>query len=268
VSVHSRVSLHQVAFAGAPTAAFLDHCRTIGVGAVTLVTSLVGPDERAELAHASDGPRVATVNHNFAVFPDLERDDGAASDRLLEAVDLAAAVGAGHVYLLTGGRGTLDWTAAAHRFAQLVAPGRDAAALKGVTLLVENASPFNADIHMAHTLADAVTLAAWAGIGVCVDLHACWTEGGLSDLFKRALPSVGLVQVSDYVLGDRSAPCRAVPGDGAIPLRRILGDVLDAGYQGLFDLELVGPRITAEGAHAATTRAAEYLSTMLDELGA
>ena len=76
------------------------------------------------------------------------------------------------------------------------------------------------------------------------------------------------MQVSDYVLGDRSAPCRAVPGDGAIPLRRILGDVLDAGYRGVFDLELVGPRIAAEGAHAATTRAAEYLSTMLDELGA
>ena len=62
--------------------------------------------------------------------------------------------------------------------------------------------------------------------------------------------------------------CRAVPGDGAIPLERILGDVLDAGYTGVFDLELVGPRIDAEGARPATTRAAETLSRMLTKLGA
>ncbi len=267
--MHPRVSLHQVAFADEPTTVFLDHCRTIGVHAVTLVTSLLRPDELADVAQTPTGwPRVATVNHPFATFPDLERDHGEASERLIEAVDLAATLGAEHVYVLTGGRGGLQWEAAAERFAELVAPGKDAAARHGVTLLVENASPFNADIHMAHTLSDAVTLAEFAGIGVCVDVHACWTEAGLADLIRRALPLVGLVQISDYVLGDRSAPCRAVPGDGAIPLRRILGDVLDAGYQGVFDLELVGPRITAEGPRAATRRAAEYLSTVLDELGA
>ena len=48
--------------------------------------------------------------------------------------------------------------------------------------------------------------------------------------------------MSDYVLGDRSAPCRSVPGDGDIPLRRLIDDLLTAGYTGLFDLELVGPR--------------------------
>lgn len=264
--MHPRVSLHQVAFAGEPTATFVEHCRTIGVHSVTLVTSLVKPGERADLP--AGGPRVTTLNHSFATSPDLNGADGTASERLLDAIDLAVTLGAQHVYLLTGGRGPLDWEAAAQRFGELVAPGRDAAAQAGVRLLVENASPFNADIHMAHTLADAVTLAELAGIGVCVDVHACWTEAALGRQLRRALPRVGLVQVSDYVLGDRSAPCRAVPGDGSIPLRRILGDVLDAGYQGVFDLELVGPRITAEGARAATTRAADYLSTMLDELGA
>jgi sugar phosphate isomerase/epimerase len=78
----------------------------------------------------------------------------------------------------------------------------------------------------------------------------------------------GLVQVSDYVLGDRTAPCRAVPGDGVIPLDRILGDVLEAGYQGVFDIELVGPRIAAEGARAATQRAAQTVSEILTRLGA
>ena len=82
------------------------------------------------------------------------------------------------------------------------------------------------------------------------------------------MPMTGLVQASDYVLGDRTAPCRAVPGDGAIPLERLLGDILDAGYTGVFDLELVGPRIEAEGNRAATRRAAERLSEILYRLRA
>lgn len=82
------------------------------------------------------------------------------------------------------------------------------------------------------------------------------------------MPLAGLVQVSDYVLGDRTTPCRAVPGDGVIPLEAILRDVLDLGYAGLFDLELVGPRIEAEGAAVACQRAATYLSDMLYRLGA
>ena len=46
------------------------------------------------------------------------------------------------------------------------------------------------------------------------------------------------------------------------------GIMLDLGYTGLFDLELVGPRIEAEGPREACTRAARALSDMLDRLGA
>lgn len=78
----------------------------------------------------------------------------------------------------------------------------------------------------------------------------------------------GLMQASNYVLGDRTAPCRAVPGDGVIPLDRIPGDALEAGYEGVSDIELVGPRIAAEGARAATERAAQRVSEILTRLGA
>jgi sugar phosphate isomerase/epimerase len=184
------------------------------------------------------------------------------------AIDIATTLGADAIYLVTGGRGGLDWEAAAERFAQLIAPCLKSAGTRGVKLLVENANAFNVDIHMAHTLADTISLAEVAGMGLCIDLHACWMEAGLRKKFRQALAITGLVQVSDYVLGDRTAPCRAVPGDGAIPLDRLIGDLLEAGYSGLFDLELVGPRIAAEGAFAASTRAAERLSQILVKLGA
>jgi sugar phosphate isomerase/epimerase len=208
------------------------------------------------------------VNHQFAMYPDLEGDTGEAAAKLVEAVDIAATLGARSVYLQTGARGSLTWEQAAERFAALIAPGKEAARRRGVNLLVENASPFTADIHMVHTLADTITLAELAGIGICIEWHACWMEAGLTALLRRAIPMTGLVQVSDYVLGDRTAPCRAVPGDGVIPLDRIIGDVLEAGYGGVFDIELVGPRIEAEGARAATERAAQTVSEILHRLGA
>lgn len=269
--MHPRVSLHQVALIAEPTAAFLAFCRSIGVQHCTLATPrLQHEDDIAAACEAvADGAlRVGCINHPFALHPDLERDSGGAREGLLQAIATAARVGAPAIYLLTGGRGSLSWEAAAQRFADLLAPCRDAAREAGVALLVENASPLNADIHMAHTLPDATRLARLAGIGVCIELHACWTEAALRENLATALPLAGLVQVSDYVLGDRATPCRAVPGDGAIPLPATLRDLLDLGYAGLFDLELVGPRIEAEGPRAACTRAARVLSDLLHRLGA
>lgn len=269
--MHPRVSLHQVAMIDASTTAFVDHCRAIGVPHMTLATtSLTQPGGIAEAkaALAAGGPRVECLNHPFAPRPDLAGDDGGATARLLEAIDIAAGLGARSIYMVTGARGSLEWEGAAARFAELVAPCRAMAASKGVKLLVENAPAFNADRHMAHTLADTILLAETAGIGICIELHACWAEAGLKALFRRAMPITGLVQVSDYVLGDRCTPCRAVPGDGVIPIERLLGQVIEAGYEGVFDLELVGPRIEAEGARAATRRAAENLSEILTKLGA
>lgn len=269
--MHPRINLHQVAFVRESTSAFIEHCRDIGVCHTTLVTPVLmqpGGLDDAKAALAAGGVAVECVNHPFATAPDLDADRGQATAGLLRAIDIARQLDARSIYMLTGARGSLDWEQAAARFAELVAPCQAAADAAGVQLLVENANSLNADLHIAHTLADAATLAEIAGVGICLELHACWMEAGLKPLFRRLMPLVGLVQVSDYVLGDRSTPCRAVIGDGAIPLERLLGDILASGYTGVFDLELVGPRIEAEGARAATRRAAENLSEILTKLGA
>ena len=44
--------------------------------------------------------------------------------------------------------------------------------------------------------------------------------------------------------------------------------MLDAGYEGAFDLELGGPRIRAEGELAAARRSSDYMTELLDRLGA
>jgi sugar phosphate isomerase/epimerase len=269
--MHKRISLHQVCFLNASNAAFIDNCRTIGIRNAVLVSpKLPPPGDIGAFRQTVErgGMRIEALNHVFATFPDLAGDGDRASAALLGAIDAAHILGARSVYLLTGGRGALGWEGAAERFSALVAPCLAVARERGVSLLIENAPALYADIHIAHTLADTITLAERAGVGVCIDLFACWAEARLKDHIRRAMPRCGLVQVSDYVLGDRSLPARAVPGDGAIPLLSLLGDILEAGYEGMFDLELLGPRIEAEGNLAAATRAAEQLSALLAKLGA
>jgi sugar phosphate isomerase/epimerase len=270
--MHPRVSLHQVAFMGETTAAFIAHCGLIGVHEMTLVTpKLAQPADlaQAQSAMAQQGsPRCHTLNHPMAMGQTLDTIGDEETEALLRAIDLAHTLGAPNIYLVSGGRGSLLWEEAAERFAQLIAPCLAPAKDKGVRLLVETASHLNADMHFAHTLDDTIKLAEIAGIGVCLELAACWFESGLREKFRRAMPLTGLVQISDYVPGDRATPNRAVPGDGMVPNKWLVRELLDAGYQGVFDLELVGPRIDAEGCYAASRRAAENLSELLVRLGA
>jgi sugar phosphate isomerase/epimerase len=256
---------------GEPTADFIDHCRRIGVGHMTLVTPLLfrdGETGRALAALAAGGTRCHTVNHPMAMGRTLDTVGEEETRGLLRAIDVAAALGAPNIYMVSGGRGKMLWDEAADRFARLIAPCLGPAQEKGVRLLVETASHLNADMHLAHTLDDTIRLAEVARIGVCIELAACWFEGNLREKFRRAMPLTGLVQISDYVPGDRATPNRAVPGDGMIPNEWLVSELLEAGYRGVFDLELVGPRIEAEGGFAATRRAAENLSEILVRLGA
>jgi sugar phosphate isomerase/epimerase len=270
--MHPRISLHQVAFLdGTTNMQFVDACRRIGVREMTPVTNMLfepGGLDGWEDALAGGGVRVATVNHPFSPGVSLDKAGADQTQAMMRAIEITAQLGGRAIYTLTGGRGALTWEQAAQRFAELLAPCRTAAKEKGITLLVENASPLNTDFHIAHNLRDVTRLAEIAGIGVCIDLHGVWTEGGLSESLRAAMPNTGLVQISDYVLGDRCTPCRAVPGDGAIPLERLIGECLEAGYQGLFDLELVGPRIQKEGPFEASRRSCEALDGMLERLGA
>jgi len=271
MSIHKRVCLHQVAFMDTPTADFVTWCRSVGIRHMTLVTPMLfqpGDAEGAIEAMKGGETHCAIVNHPIAMGSSLEAAGPEESEALSRAIDVAAAVGAKAIYVVSGGRGSLLWEQAAQKFAQIIAPCLAASEQKGVQLLVETASNFNADMHIAHTLDDTIRLAEIAGIGVCIELQACWFEGGLREKFARAVPNTGLVQVSDYVYGDRTTPGRAVIGDGVVPLEALLSDILELGYKGVFDMELIGPRIMDEGPKVAAVRSAENLTAILERLGA
>ena len=186
---------------------------------------------------------------------------------LIRSVEGAASVGVGCVFV-NGAPGGLDAEVAGRIFPDALGPVIQRAETLGVALAFEHTNPLRRDLGFIHTLADGVAYAQESGIGIDVELNNCWVERYLDDLFERGQPWFRLVQVSDFVVGTFDTPNRAVPGDGDIPLARLIGRMLGAGYTGPFDLELIGPRIEAEGYASAVGRGARWLSDLLVDLGA
>jgi sugar phosphate isomerase/epimerase len=263
---HERLSVHNVTFYGAPLTDLQKYWTDLGVTRLSILDSqLLDPQFPNLLQHADYS--VEAVYHLFAGGT-LANDPQPARTALDRVIDGAAAVGAHTVYLLTGGRGPLTWAQAAQRFCEMVAPCAAHAKRSGVALAIENASSLYADIHLAHTLRDTVTLSEMSGLYLCIDLFHCWAEGDIDELLRRALPRTRLIQLSDYVLGDRALPGRAVPGDGTIPIEAFVAQTLAGGYAHGFDLELIGPRIEEEGRLESARRACDVVGAMLTKLGA
>ena len=188
-------------------------------------------------------------------------------ERIGRALETAEALGAECVVFTTGPAGRLTWEDAADAFAAALTPSLQDARTRGMPFAIEHTKSLRVDVGFVHTLRDVIDLARRLETGVCMEVNACWAERDLARTVADGIDAIRLVQVSDFAVGTLSTPNRLVPGDGDIPLERILGAVLAAGYAGCFDLELIGPRIEEEGYANAARRAIERLTMLLTDLG-
>ncbi|MFT5481403.1 MAG: sugar phosphate isomerase/epimerase [Halieaceae bacterium] len=266
--MHPNISVNNICFMDETLEQQLAHWPSLQVSRV----SLVGPQVDAadinivKSALAQGGYQLETVVHPFSSQTPLTSDTSTWIEprkNLSAQIEMASELGARSIYMTTGGHGDLVWEQAAEVFSAAVAPCAAQARAAGIALMIENAPPVYADLHIAHSLRDTISLAEMAGIGVCIDLVGCWTEADLKNLIARAVPICDLVQVSDYVCGDRNLPGRAVPGDGDVPLARLIDWLFQEDYQGTFDLELLGPRIDREGHLQAVQRSVHNLEQLL-----
>ena len=268
--MHPRVSVSGLCF---PELSAPDAIAVIaGLGVAS--TSVTGAKARAAGAGAvvaagrRHGVMIVTTTGSLAL--DLSSVDAAAGarQRAERDVDLAAAVSAAVMYGLTGPRTADRWDACADAYVNAAGELAGYAADRGVTLAIEPTSWLFADLTFIHTFHDALLVAPRAGMGICLDAFHVWTEAGLREEIGAHASLIAHVQLSDMMRGARSLPCRAVPGDGDVPLAALVRWLLDAGYPGVFDCELNGPAIDAAGHQLAAARAANWLDKLLDELGA
>lgn len=187
---------------------------------------------------------------------------------LSEAIELAAATKAGVVYVCSGGTKGAPWSAAVAAFADMIAPHLALANERGVRLAIEPTNPLRSDLSFVFTLRDAADLARATGVSVVLDVYSCWYERDLEAVVRENVDLLALVQISDFVLGTLDTPNRAVLGDGDVPLESLAAMVIEAGYAGSFDLEIMGPRIEEAGYVSAIRRSTDYASAILDRLHA
>jgi sugar phosphate isomerase/epimerase len=267
-AMHRSISINTLCYAPAPLGILADTTARLGARGISPDLEQVLDFKVAESARAirDAGLAIATLTHRAFAFA-TPGEAGAARERLNRTIGVAAEIGAQSIIMTTGGRGALNWNEAAEAFAEAIAPCAEAANQAGIPLGIEPTSHLYADVSIAHRLSDTVEIARRAGIAAMVDVFACWVDGNLDDALAQAAPISRVAQISDYVYGDRGLPCRAVPGDGAIPLERIVSGLVKGGFTGWYDLEIIGPRLQAEGQEAGLRRAGEYIGNLLEKAG-
>jgi sugar phosphate isomerase/epimerase len=270
---HPRLSVNSVSSWRQPLADDIAMWRDLGIEHVALILPKIadiGWDEARDLVTGA-GLRVSTIFGPTYRPLGADRATGWWDEdqaRTVETVEFASSVGAATVYVCSGGASNLPWGAAVDGFCELVAPAVARAGELGVPLLLEPTNPLRSDISFVFWQRDAMEVARAAGTEVMLDLQSCWYERGLERVVRANIDLVGLTQISDFVIGTTQTGDRAVPGDGDIPLERLLAMVLDAGFEGSFDLEVMGPRVEEEGYPSSVRRSVERASELLDRVGA
>jgi sugar phosphate isomerase/epimerase len=268
--MHPRISLSAIStfeWSLDDDLAFYERAGITAIGASLAKLEAAGVEAGARRLHDS-GVRVTNL---IGLGPFRLDDPGqwaGQQDRVRTALDAAEAVDAECMILTTGPAGQLSWEDAADALTDALAPLVTDARQRGIPFGLEHTNSLRVDVGFVHSLHDVVDLARRLDIGVCVETNACWAERGLGTTIRDGVDTFRIVQVSDFAIGTLSTPNRLVPGDGDIPLERILGQIITAGYEGTFDLELIGPRINDEGYEAACTRAVTALGGLLESIGA
>jgi sugar phosphate isomerase/epimerase len=226
-----------------------------------------GREAGVELVRAS-GVRVCHVVVVQAF--DLERPEQWERQRqsLSEVVDTADRLDAERICLTAGSAGAMLFDEASEAFVEAIAPVRTYADEVGIPFVIEHNHIIRRDFSFLNSLRSAVEFSRDQSFDICLEVQNCWLEGHLRRTIDEGIDSIKLVQLSDWAKGDIALPTeRAVLGDGDLPLTKIMGWLLEAGYQGPFEIEVVGPKIEAEGYQSAVRRSVAWLDTALAELG-
>ena len=223
---------------------------TTGVVSEKLTEDVAGGIEKILASGLPASSVLAATVRVSLINPD--RGPSGALDALRPAIDVAAALGDAPCFFVSGPTPSrMPGDEAYELLVAAIAPAVSYARERGVPLAIETSSTSTRDIGFVHSLADAVEFSRDAEIGVCVELQNCWFDCHLRRTFQEHVDRFAIVQVNDFKIGDGARLNRRVPGDGDMPVEWLLGTLLDAGYAGAFELEVVGPRIEEEGYAAA-----------------
>jgi sugar phosphate isomerase/epimerase len=220
----------------------------------------VEPDGLDELAAA--GIRISTmITGGFNLADPSSWDATRAEQR--QAIDMVADHKGHSIYFITGRTARHDWNQDLDLFAEAVAPTVAHGRERGVIAAFEPS--LRTSVSFCTSLGDALDVAERTGLGIVSDFGNNWMERDLEAKLRRTMPHIALVQIDD--IDPAAAGGRVHVGNGSLPLKRWLTTILDAGYTGPFDLEVIAAEFTARTDEAALRTGIQAASRLLDDLG-
>ena len=267
--MHPRLAVNNLSTATWSLEQDVELYSTLGVNAIGLYwdkLKAIGIDRGIGLITAA-GLRTVNLFARTTTVHDPRRwpDEHAEMRAVIEA---ASRLGAPLVAITIGAAGPLSWEDATDALGRWLEPVLPVAGEHGVTLAIEQTMPVRVEVGWVHSLRDSIDVARRLGVGAVLESNYCFNERGIDGLIADNADVIATVQLADLVPPSTVVPDRAVPGDGVIPIERLVRTAVTAGFTGPFELEMLGPRIEAEGYEPALRRALAYLDPILTAAGA
>lgn len=250
------------------------HLRTHGFGAIALwrpkVSDAGSVATRRLLAAA--GMRVSSLQWAGGFTGGEGRSFAESIDDAREALATAEEVGAPVLVVHSGCRGGHTRSHAQRLLVEALETLAPEAARAGVALAVKpfhpGASPgfsFLADLVAALDLVDLFDDAA---VRLALDLWHFGDEPGLTGLLPRLAAATAVVQVADRTGPPAPGADRLPAGHGGLPLEAVVGELVDHGYDGVFEFDPVGEAVEILGYDGAWLETRLVAEAWSDRCGA
>ena len=230
-----------------PVERVIDACAERGIGGIVFWRREIG-DRAVEI-----GDRVRAAGLDVVGLcrtPYLTgRDAPETLDEAKASIDMAAALGARVLTIVTGGTepGTKGLLDSQKVLADKLATLAPYAAARAVNLSLEPLNPmFGGNRTCIMTVADALSVCDRVGashVGIAIDVYHVWWDTGIAEQLRKARGRIFGYHLCDWREDTRDMLLdRAMMGDGVADLKAIRRAVEDAGYTGPAEVEIFSSR--------------------------
>ena len=180
-------------------------------------------------------------------------------DDARQAICTAEVLRAGCLIIHSGARGVHTHNHARRLFRQALEKLLPLAEERGIALAIEPMHCDSAEFTFLHCLDETLELVASfdsPALGIALDTGHWGHHPQLVERLPQLAPRLALVQLGDSRQPPRGEPNRCQLGDGTVPLCEIIHHLSASGYDGFYEVELMGEEIEAANYLDILTRSA------------
>lgn len=220
----------------------IDACAARGYGGIVFWRRELG-NRAAQIGQRARAAGLALPG--LCRTPYLTGTDAGNDDEVRASIDMAAALGAPVLTVVTGGcePGSKGLEASRKRLAERLSSHLDHAAACGVKLALEPLNPmFGGNRSCLFTLRDALETCDEVGmenLGVAIDVYHVWWDRTLPETLARSRGRIFGFHLCDWLENTRDMLLdRGMMGDGVADIRALRAEVERAAYTGFCEVEV------------------------------